>query len=276
MKGRKYYFYSIIIIFAGVFALMLSHMFLNNNNYRDVQSDNIKGDSSIIEVKIDTPFDTVFHFFKAVESNNWELARVLVTPSLWEYLQKNGFDKKWERIKREDPSLKFILFVVGNHFFDEKKGEGWVMGKADWSSGIGKDYDFNSTIYLKKVGDTWKITRMQGISSVKTVDDFYKAINNGDFMRVQQLLTRRYWRNLKARGVIDALQREQFSFRKGVYVVFHAHDFVEKENEAWVKGDVNWRPLTKQEKEVNVNVHLLKENNARKIDNIIGHWGEEK
>jgi len=275
LKGKKYYF-CILIIFAGVCALMLSYIFLIKNNYKNVQSGNIKGESSIIEVKIDTPFDTVFHFFKAVENNNWELARVLVTPSLWEYLQKTGFDKKWERIKREDPSLRFMLFVVGNHFFDEEKGEGWLMGKADWSSELGKDYDFNSTIFLKRIGGTWKITKMLSISSVKTVDDFYKAINNGDFLRVQQLLTRRYWMNLKAKGVIDALQKEQFSFRKGVYVVFYADDFVEKKNEAWVKGDVIWKPLTRQEKEIHVNVHLLKENNAWKIDKIIGHWDEEK
>ncbi|HBT19986.1 MAG TPA: hypothetical protein DEA47_01240 [Peptococcaceae bacterium] len=275
MKGKSYCILGLFIALClGILGLF--HFLNTDINYKNVQSGNVKGESSIIEVKIDTPFDTVFHFYKAVEGNNWELARVLVTPSLWEYLQGTGFDKKWENIKRKDPSLRFMLFIVRNHFFDEEKGEGWMMGRADWSSDMGKDYDFNSTVFLKKIGETWKITKIMSVSSIETVDNFYKAINEGNFLRMQELLTRRYWIKLKSSGVIDALQREQFAFRKGVYVVFYADDFVEKKNEAWVKGDVIWKPLTKQEKEIHVNIHLIKENNVWKIDKIVGHWNEEK
>jgi len=267
---------------ATVFICILIFTFLyyhgeHGEKYEVLQSSSFGGGSSIIEVKIDTPFDTIFHFYKAVEANNWELVRALITPALWDYLQKSGFAQKWEQMKKQDPSLRFILFVVKNHSIEEEKGEGegWVMGKADWTSDFKNASDFTRTIFLKKIEGSWKITRILSIASVETADNFYQAINEGNFERARQLATEAYWDRLRARGVIDALKKEQAAFENGVYVVFYADDFVEKKREAWVSGDVIWKPLTAEEKEIHVDICLIRQN-GWKVDKIIGHWEEAK
>jgi len=227
---KKYF--SLFLLAATVFICILIFTFLyygeHDEKYEVVQSGSFGGGSSIIEVKIDTPFDTIFHFYKAIEANNWELVKALVTPALWDYLQKSGFAQKWEKMKEQDPSLRFILFVVRNHFIEEEKGEGWIMGKADWTSDFKDASDFTRTIFLKKIEGNWKITRILSIAAVETADNFYQAINEGNFEKARQLATEAYWDRLRASGIIDALKREQAAFENGVYVVFYADDFVEK------------------------------------------------
>ena len=196
---------------------------------RPVLRDDITVEENPVEVKTDTPFDTIFHFYKAAESNNWEIVKALVTPSLWTYLDESGFTRDWERIKRRNPDLKFVLFVVGHHSVDEEKGEAWVMGKAELTPKNRDITDFSRMIYLKREENIWKITKIVPFGAVETVDNFFSAINGGDFKEASRLTTDSYWNKLNSMGVVDSLKRERRNFSKGVYVLFYVDDYVEKD-----------------------------------------------
>ena len=263
MRLRPAAFLTILVTIA-----MISLLILVMGNKRDIPTG---GDvDSTITVLTESPFDAIFHFYKGVEANNWELVRSLTTPALWAYLESSGFVERWERIKREDPTLKFVLFIVRKQSLDAQ-GTGWVLGKADWISSIRVVHDFNRVIYVQRDGRSWKLTRIIELAAVETVDDFYEAVNDGDFARAEQLTGSSYWNKLLASGVLAALKKEQKQFSGGVYVVFNVSNFTERKDEAWVKGDVLWKPLSNKEQETEVNVHLIKDGDW-KIDNIVGHW----
>jgi len=242
---------------------------------KDNRDTAIETQKEFLTIQAATPYDAIYQYYKALEGNNWDLVRSLTTQSLWEYIETSNFRSSWERRLSEDPTLRFELFIVKKQSIDEDEGEGWVLGKADWSSERWKVPDDNRIVYVEKKGKSWVIDKVIDLPSVEVVDDFYEAINTGDFAKAQSLTTRDYWQKLVASGVIRNLQKERSRFFGGVFVVFLVEDFSKKENEAWVTGDVSWKPLTLEQRETSVNVHVVRRNGWR-IDNIVGDWDIEK
>lgn len=261
------------VLIAGLACLMVFGLFLNIDN---PQGAAIKTQDDFIKIQTETPYDAIYQYYKALEANNWDLIQSLTTRSLWQYIQTSGFRESWEKRLEEDPSLRFELFIVKKQSIDEEKGEGWVMGKADWTSQRTNIPDDNRTIFFEKQGESWVIAKVVSLPAVEAVDDFYEAINSGDFVRAQQLTTRGYWEKLVAAGIIDAIKEDRQKAFKGVYLVFLVSDFTQKTDEAWVQGDVSFNPLTPRGKEVSVNVHVLQTEGEWKIDKIVGHWDLEK
>ena len=253
-----------------VFGLLLT---VDNDNPRGAA---IKTQDDFIKIQTETPYDAIYQYYKALEAKNWDLIQSLTTPSLWEYIQTSGFRESWERKLAKDPTLRFELFIVKKQSIDEDKGEGWVMGKADWTSQRTNVPDDNRTVFFEKQGDSWVIAKVVSLPAVEVVDDFYEAINSGDLVKAQQLTTRDYWGKLVAAGIIEGIKQDRQKVFKGVYVVFLVSDFTQKKNEAWVQGDVSFNPLTPRGREVSVNVHVVRSEGEWKIDKIVGHWDLEK
>jgi len=262
----------LVVLIAGLACLGIFGLFLNSDNQGGV----IKTQEDFIRIQTETPYDAIYQYYKALEATNWDLIQSLTTRALWEYIQTSGFRESWERRIAEDPSLKFELFIVKKQSIDLTEGEGWVMGKADWTSQRTNVPDDNRTIFFQKQGESWVISKVISLPAVEVVDDFYEAINAGNLIKAEQLTTREYWEKLVAAGVIDGIKRDRRGISKGVYVVFLVEDFTQKKDEAWVKGDVSFNPLTPGGREVSVNVHVVKVDGEWKINKIVGHWDLEK
>lgn len=258
--------FSLICFAAG--CLFYKTAITNEKDAKRTQQD-------FVTIKTETPYDAIYQYYKALEGNNWDLVKGLTTPYLWKYIETSNFKRNWENKTAQDPTLKFVLFIVNKESIDREKGTGWVLGKVDWTSQRRTVPDDNRTIFVEKRGASWVISRVVDLPAVEVVDDFYEAVNMGNLVEARRLTTTQYWRKLSSAGVIDGLKRDRSRFFGGVYVVFLVKDFTEKKNEAWVKGDVSWKPLTLQQKEISVNVHLVRDN-GWKIDKIIGHWNTAK
>lgn len=261
------------VLIAGLACLVAFGLFLNTDN---PWKTTIKVQDDFIKIQTETPYDAIYQYYKALEGGNWDLIQSLTTRSLWQYIQDSGFRESWEKRLAKDPSLRFELFIVKKQSIDTDKGEGWVMGKADWTSQHTNVPDDNRTIFFQKQGESWVIAKVISLPAVEAVDDFYEAINNGDFTSAKQLTTKNYWRKLVAAGVINGIKLDRQKAFKGVYLVFLVSDFTQKKEEAWIQGDVSFNPLTSRGKEVSVNVHVLQTEGEWKIDKIIGHWDLEK
>lgn len=262
----------LVVLVAGLACLGIFGLFLNIDN----QGGAIRTQDDFIRIQTETPYDAIYQYYKALEANNWDLIQSLTTRSLWEYIQTSGFRESWEKRLENDPTLKFELFIVKKQSIDLDEGEGWVMGKADWTSQRTNVPDDNRTIFFEKQGGSWVISKVISLPAVEVVDDFYEAVNAGNLIKAEQLTTRQYWGKLVAAGVIDGIERDRRRIFKGVYVVFLVNDFTQKKDEAWVKGDVSFNPLTPRGREVSVNVHVVKVDGEWKINKIVGHWDLEK
>ncbi|MDN5347450.1 MAG: hypothetical protein PWP65_1014 [Clostridia bacterium] len=223
-----------------------------------------------------TPFDVIYSFYKAVEQNDPEKVKEITTPALWEFLKRDRFLERWQRRKRVDPGLRFVLFLVSEQNLDEAAGTAWARGQAQWQSPRRGVISATHTIFLQRLGGKWKIKEIQHNTPIEAADDFYQAIEDADWKRLQSLTLEAYWRRLEAGGVIRALQKERQESKSGVYVVFYIYDFAQSGNRAWVKGDVLWRPLSAAEKETPVIVELQKEKDKWLVAKISGHWEAAK
>jgi hypothetical protein len=261
-----------IKLFVLVMAIAALAFFYNWLCNEETNGKSVKTQQEFVTIYAETPYDAIYQYYKALEGNNWDLVKSLTTKSMWNYIEKSGFRTSWERKISEDPTLKFLLFIVKKQSIDEEEEEGWVMGKVDWTSQRRNVPDDNRIVYVEKDEESWVISRILTLPAVEVVDDFYEAIGIGDFARAETLTTRKYWKKLVAAGIIDDIQKERLKNLKGLYVVFLVEDFSEKPNEAWVSGDVTFHPLERQQREVSVNVHVVRENKEWKIDKIVGHW----
>ncbi|SMB97894.1 hypothetical protein SAMN00808754_2016 [Thermanaeromonas toyohensis ToBE] len=220
-----------------------------------------------------SPFDTIYYFYKAVEEGNEEKVRELVTPELWSHLKEEGFLQQWQARKNMEPGLRFVLFLVAEQNVDEEAGRAWARGQAEWDSPRKGIISSEETIRLLRFGNTWKIAAIESESPVYTADEFYRAIQRGDWNRVRSLVDPDYWRRLSSAGIISALKKDRQASSAGVYLVFYINDYglVDKDT-AWVQGDVIWHPLTTKSFETPATLSLRKTRKGWIITHIAGHW----
>lgn len=271
MHSRTVKLSVLIICLTGLTAFynLINSGIEKNGNAIHTQDD-------FITIVAETPYDAIYQYYKALEGNNWDLIKSLTTPELWNYIQTSDFRTNWEKKTSEDPTLKFVLFIVKKQSIDQDEGKGWILGKVDWTSERRHVPDDNRTVFVEKRGESWVIDRVVTLPSVEVVDDFYEAINVGDLIAARRLTTEKYWKQLVSAGIIHGIRRERSTSFGGVYVVFLVTDFSEKADESWVQGDVTFQPLTRKQKEIAVNVHVVKQDGDWKIDKIVGHWDIEK
>jgi hypothetical protein len=265
MKSRAV---RLLVLVAGLFSVAAFGLYLQKEQLDPV----VPTQDEFIRIQTETPYDAIYQYYKALEGGNWDLVQSLTTSELWNYINTSDFRSNWEKRIERDPTLRFVLFIVKKQSIDLDEGEGWVMGKVDWTSSQGNVPDDNRTVFLEKQGQSWVISKVISLPAVEVVDDFYEAINAGNLAKARELTTEAYWKKLVAAGVIQGIRKDRARVFGGVYVVFSVDDFTEKEKEAWVTGDVSFNPLTQRGKEVTVNVHVVRLRDQWKIDKIVGHW----
>ncbi|MDD4752192.1 MAG: hypothetical protein PHT78_02920 [Desulfitobacteriaceae bacterium] len=231
--------------------------------------------SQVIDEDYQAPFDLVYYFYHAIENNDWDKIKNMVTPEWWAEMHRSGYRQKWQNAVEKDPSLDFVMFLVANQKIDLEDGWAWVMGKVDWVSGKRRIDDENETIFFIRGKDKWMISSIRLNLPVEVVDRFYEAINDGKFQEMMSLVTPEYWELLTRGEIINSLKQDWEKNRTGVYCVFFLNDFGISPYRGWVKGDVLWNPLTDGEKETPVTLILVNEN-GWKIEKINGHWNQTK
>ncbi|MGI6684735.1 MAG: hypothetical protein ACOX47_04470 [Bacillota bacterium] len=222
------------------------------------------------------PINLVFHFYQAIENNDWEQVKTLVTPVWWGEMHRSGYRQKWQKMIEDDPSIDFVMFLVTSQNVDLENNFAWVMGKVDWASKKQEMDDENETVFFIKQDNEWKISSIRLNIPVEVVEDFYQSINAGKFRELPDYFTKEYGEMLNRGEVIKSLRADWQKNQSGVYCVFYLHDFGISRNKAWVKGDVLWNPLTSRVKETPTTVFLTNINNGWKIEKITGHWEGEK
>lgn len=268
MKNMRIYRFISLAALCSCFLIFISFSFYKNLVDLPAGTDN-----SIINPEQDyqAPFNLVYHFYRALGEGDWEQIRKLSTPVWWAEMHRSGFYQKWDILVKNDSSINFVMFLVAEQKIDLKNNLAWVKGKVDWSSSQQKIADENVTVFFVKEANIWRINSIRNNLPVDLVDDFYQSINEGKFRKISVYTTKNYWNTLTQSGIIDSLKTDWRINKTGVYCVFHLDDFRIQGNEAWVKGDVNWNPLTKKEKETPVTIFLINSNGWR-IRKIVGHW----
>ncbi|HAA90370.1 MAG: hypothetical protein XD63_0775 [Thermoanaerobacterales bacterium 50_218] len=222
------------------------------------------------------PFMIIDKFYQAFSETNWDYVRSLTSPAMFAYLEKSGLLERWETIKREDPTIRFGMFLILDSHLDLLKGEAWALGRVCWESKKRVLPEYHETIFLRLLEGQWKIVQIRIQPSVETAIQLYQSIQNADWKRFRELLTDRYWQRLHSRGVIEALKKDRSENKTGVYVIFLVRDFAETESRAWVQGDVIWNPLSQWQKEDSITIFLVREPEGWKVDFIRGHWENGK
>ncbi|MGB9781502.1 MAG: hypothetical protein ACPLSY_01365 [Moorellaceae bacterium] len=231
---------------------------------------------SSITASSPSPFDVIYLFYKAVEEGDGRKVRELVTPDLWNRLQQEGFLQQWQARKNLEPELSFVLFLVSEQHVDETTGQAWAQGRAEWKSPRRGIISSEETIRLVRSGDTWKISALESDTPLQAANELYNAIQQADWSRLRSLIESTYWRSLTAAGIISALKKDRQSTTSGVYVVFYARDFALSGNQAWVKGDVIWKPLSPDTYETPATISLIRAGPRWVVTHIAGHWEIKK
>jgi len=216
------------------------------------------------------PFNVVNSFYWDLTANNWDGLVNLVTPTLWNYFEESGFLQDWSQIRKQNPELKFRLFVVDQYLVRPEAGEAWMLGEPQWSEK--RPEESYQTINLVLQDGRWLIKSIEQLSAVETADSFYDAINRGDWRSVNNLLAPAYRNQLTAAGILSALREDYRTAQNGVYVVFQALDYAQDGDTAWVKADVLWQPASAQSKETPATIKLQKAKGNWLISSITGHW----
>jgi len=228
-----------------------------------------------IDEDYQAPFNLVYHFYQAIEKNDWKKVKTLVTPTWWAEMHRSGYRQEWESQLKSDPTINFVMFLVTDQRIDFDNNWAWVMGKVDWASARKKMDDNSETVFFIRDKNAWKISSIRINLPVEVVDHFYFSLSEGDFRKIPSFFIREYWKLLEQAGIIESLKKDWEKNDTGVYCVFTLDNFGIREENAWVKGDVIWNPLTKNQKETPVTIHLV-DNNGWKIKKIVGHWEIKK
>lgn len=266
-KSVRLLLFSTILLIAIIFTYMLIKTTKEKNSSLTLASTNSF---------LNNPFEVIDSFYWAFSNTDWNYVQAVTTPALFNYLRESGLIARWELIKKQDPSIQYVMFLVLDSHVDPIKGKAWALGRVSWKSSRRRISDYNETIFLRLINDQWKIIRIRVHPSVEVVSEFYRAIQDADWRHFHELLTERYWRCLKTTGVVRALINDRSQITSGVYVIFIATNFAESDSHAWVKGDVIWQPLSRWQKEVTVTLFLVREPTGWKIDGIQGHWEQVK
>jgi len=272
---RLFSFYLLAICFT-FFTWQFTQEHLSGHEHSVVTVEQETVEQELVRDNYQAPFNLVFHFYRAIENNDWEKIKDIVTPAWWAEMHRSGYKQKWQKMIEDDPSINFVMFLVAGQKVDLENNYAWIMGKVDWTSAKQKMDDENETVFFVKEGNEWKISSIRINIPVEVVEDFYQVVNEGRFREISSYLTKDLWNKLERGEVIDSLKADWKKNKTGVYCVFYLHDFGITRDQAWVKGDVLWNPLTDRVNETHVTIILENINNGWKIGKIVGHWEGEK
>ncbi|MDN5344912.1 MAG: hypothetical protein PWQ18_1025 [Clostridia bacterium] len=103
------------------------------------------------------PFAIIFDFYQALSAGREEQAAALVTPDWQPNLTKSSLWQKWQQRRQEDPSLRFVFFLLKEQGLDPRAGTAWARGSAEWVSSRAGNLSLPQTVTLVNLKGQWKI-----------------------------------------------------------------------------------------------------------------------
>ncbi|KYH30908.1 hypothetical protein [Neomoorella mulderi] len=103
------------------------------------------------------PFAVIYNFYQALATGREDQLSLLVTPELLITLQKNQFLQKWQQRRQQDPSLRFVFFLIKEQEVDLKTGTARARGNAEWVSARQGTLSVPQTIIILNDQGKWKI-----------------------------------------------------------------------------------------------------------------------
>ncbi|MDN5327035.1 MAG: hypothetical protein PWP41_1731 [Moorella sp. (in: firmicutes)] len=107
------------------------------------------------------PFAVIYNFYQALGEGREETCRSLVVPEFQAALAGRPFIQQLQRLRQQDPSLKFVFFLINEQEVDLKAGTAWARGSAEWVSTSKGTFSIRQKIFLLNQQGQWKIQAIE-------------------------------------------------------------------------------------------------------------------
>ncbi|WP_406678550.1 hypothetical protein [Moorella sp. ACPs] len=103
------------------------------------------------------PFAVIYSFYQALATGREDLLSTLVTREFGAALKSTSLLQRWQQRRQQDPSLRFVFFLIKEQEVDLKTGTARVRGSAEWVSSRQGTLSVPQTIIILNEQGTWKI-----------------------------------------------------------------------------------------------------------------------
>jgi len=103
------------------------------------------------------PFGVMYNYYLALSEGKEDQLAELVTSDFWNTMKNTGLLQTWQQRRKQDPSLRFVIFLLKEQEADFKIGTAWARGSAEWVSAREGKLSIPQTVTLLKVRGTWRI-----------------------------------------------------------------------------------------------------------------------
>ncbi|WP_258360527.1 hypothetical protein [Moorella sulfitireducens (nom. illeg.)] len=103
------------------------------------------------------PYAVIYDFYQALAAGRQEQVAALVTREFKAALKYNSLLQKWQQSRQQDPTLRFVFFLITEQDFDLKAGTARVRGSAEWVSSRQGTLSVPQTIFILNEEGAWKI-----------------------------------------------------------------------------------------------------------------------
>lgn len=107
------------------------------------------------------PFAVIYDFYQSLMEGEEERLASLVTPQCWATLKNGPFLRTWQQRRQQDPSLRFVFFLIREQEIDPQRGSARARGSAELVSASKGNLSLPQTITLLKHQGQWKITAIK-------------------------------------------------------------------------------------------------------------------
>ncbi len=103
------------------------------------------------------PFEVIYNFYQALSEGKEDQIAELVTPEFWNTMKNAGLLQTWQQRRQQDPSLRFVIFLLKEQEADLKAGTARARGSAEWVSAREGKLSVPQTVTLLKARGIWRI-----------------------------------------------------------------------------------------------------------------------
>ncbi|OIQ57034.1 hypothetical protein MOTE_22750 [Moorella thermoacetica] len=107
------------------------------------------------------PFAVIYNFYQALGEGREETYRSLVVPEFQAVLAGRPFIQQLQKLRQQDPSLRFVFFLINEQGVDLKAGTAWALGSAEWVSTSKGTFSIHQKILLLNQQGQWKIKAIE-------------------------------------------------------------------------------------------------------------------
>ncbi|BCV21239.1 hypothetical protein [Moorella sp. Hama-1] len=107
------------------------------------------------------PFAVIYDFYRALDEGREEACRSLVSPELQAALNSKPFIQQLQSLRQQDPSLRFVFFLIKEQAVDLQAGTAWARGNAEWVAQNRGTISLPQKILLLNQQGRWKIQAIE-------------------------------------------------------------------------------------------------------------------